>query len=138
MLEHMSAQLASQGFILVAAVGNEGPRGAPQYPAAYEHVVGVTAVDVDNRVYRYANQGSYVDFAARGVDARVANGAGEVDTVSGTSYASPIIAAKLSRYVDRPDRAQADAAIKALAAEARDLGAPGRDPVYGYGLITNR
>jgi Subtilase family len=137
-LEAMTSRLSAQGHILVAAVGNEGPRGAPQYPAAYQNVVGVTAVDAKNQVYLYANQGSYVDFAARGVDARVADQNGAVDTVSGTSYAAPVIAAKLARAVDEPDVAQARAALSALAAEARDLGAPGRDPVYGLGLIANQ
>jgi hypothetical protein len=46
-----------------------------------------------------------------------------------------VIAAKLARSVDVPDVAKAKAALKALAAEARDLGAPGRDPVFGHGLI---
>ncbi len=136
-LEAMIQRLNANGHILVAAVGNEGPRGAPQYPAAYDNVVGVTAVDRKNNVYLYANHGDYVDFAAPGVDRRVADTKGSTDTVSGTSYASPIVAAKLAQSMDVPDAARAAQAIHALEAEARDLGAPGRDPVYGYGLITD-
>ncbi len=134
-LEAVVAQLTAKGHILVAAVGNEGPRGAAQYPAAYEHVVGVTAVDRRSRVYLYANQGDYVDFAAPGVDLPVANPAGAVETVSGTSYAAPIVAAKLAREIDKPDVLLADRALKALAARAHDLGAPGRDPVFGLGYV---
>jgi minor extracellular protease Epr len=133
--EAMISRLNATGHILVAAVGNEGPRGAPQFPAAYDNVVGVTAVDGKNRVYLYANHGDYVDFAAPGVDRRVANTEGSTETVSGTSYASPIVAARLAALLDVPDVARAKQAVETLAAEARDLGAPGRDPVFGHGLI---
>jgi hypothetical protein len=134
-LEAMIQRLSAKGHLLVAAVGNEGPRGAPQFPAAYDKVVGVTAVDGKNRVYLYANHGDYVDFAAPGVDRRVANTEGSTETVSGTSYASPIVAARLAASLDVPDVARAKRAVETLAAEARDLGAPGRDPVFGHGLI---
>jgi hypothetical protein len=134
-LEAMIKRLNATGHVLVAAVGNEGPRGAPQFPAAYDKVVGVTAVDKSNRVYLYANQGDYVDFAAHGVNLRVADPHGLIDTVSGTSYAAPVVAARLATSLDAPDPARAAEAVKALKAEARDLGAPGRDPVYGDGLI---
>lgn len=134
-LEAMIGRLNAAGHILVAAVGNEGPRGAPQFPAAYDKVVGVTAVDEKNNVYLYANHGEYVDFAAHGVDLRVADPHGSVNTVSGTSYAAPVVAAKLAASLEAPNVALAAKAVEALAAEARDLGAPGRDPVFGYGLI---
>ncbi len=52
---------------LVAAMGNAGPRAEPAYPAAYEGVVAVTAVDAGHAVYRRAGQGLHVDFAAPGV-----------------------------------------------------------------------
>jgi hypothetical protein len=134
-LEAMIGRLTKSGHVLVAAVGNEGPRGAPQFPAAYDKVVGVTAVDENDRVYLYANHGDYVDFAAPGVDLDVADPKGSIDRVSGTSYAAPRVAARLAVLLDVPDVKRADAAVKELAAHARDLGAPGRDPVFGYGLI---
>ncbi|MEQ1865181.1 MAG: S8 family serine peptidase [Micropepsaceae bacterium] len=134
-LEAMAARMCTLGYVLVAAVGNEGPRGAPQYPAAYNDVVGVTAVDAQNHVYIYANQGDYVDFAASGVDTPVANSKGSVVKVSGTSYAAPIVTAALARMIDAPDRKRAEAALTSLKSDALDAGAPGRDPVFGYGII---
>ncbi len=134
-LQAVAERLIARGHVLVAAVGNEGPRGAPQYPAAYDKVVGVTAVDGHGRVYIYANQGDYVDFAATGVDTPAANDAGKVEKVSGTSYAAPIVAAALARLVDKPDPQLARDAIQVLQARAQDVGAPGRDPIYGYGVI---
>jgi hypothetical protein len=134
-LEEITKRMVSRGHVLVAAVGNEGPRGATQYPAAYDKVVGVTAVDSGNRVYVYANQGDAVDFAAMGVDAPAATATASVENVSGTSYAAPIVAAAFARRLSKPNPKQARAVFSALRRQARDLGAPGRDPVYGHGLI---
>lgn len=134
-LERAVARLAAKGHVLVAAVGNEGPRGAPQYPAAYDNVIGVTAVDAERKVYKYANQGAYVDFAAEGVNAPAATSAASIEAVSGTSYAAPIVAAAFARRVSEPSPKLAKRALNALQREARDLGAPGRDPIYGFGLI---
>lgn len=135
-LELITAKLVAKGHVLVAAVGNEGPHASPQYPAAYADVVGVTAVDSENHVYLYANQGEYVDFAAQGVNARVAAKDDELETVSGTSFAAPVVAAALARKLKQPDPRLARKAEMELANSAEDAGEPGRDPVYGYGIIS--
>jgi hypothetical protein len=92
-------------------------------------------VDEANRVYRYANRGRHVDFSARGVAVPAIDAKGEVRDATGTSFAAPIIAARLARELRVPDAAAAQKAVRALEAEARDLGPPGRDPIYGAGLI---
>jgi hypothetical protein len=120
-----------RGGVVVAAAGNGGPAAPPAYPAAYPGVVAVTAVDGSGRIYRYANQGGYIVVAARGVDLTPMPG----HTLSGTSYASPSVAAMLARQrLARGPQASA-AAIEQLRRQARDLGPPGRDPIYGYGLV---
>jgi hypothetical protein len=60
---------------------------------------------------------------------------GVSQTVSGTSFASPVVAVEIARRLPKPDAGAARKAVEALAAQAIDLGAPGRDPVFGYGLI---
>ncbi len=135
-LELITAKLVAKGHVLVAAVGNEGPHASPQYPAAYADVVGVTAVDSENHIYLYANQGEYVDFAAQGVNARVASKDGDIETVSGTSFAAPVVAAALARKLKQPDPKLARKAELELAKSAQDAGEPGRDPVYGFGIIS--
>ena len=134
-LQAVTERLIEKGHVLVAAVGNEGPHAPAQYPAAYPGVIGVTAVDSNNKVYLYANQGSYVEFAARGVDTKVATASGQVEIASGTSFAAPIVAVALARMMPQPDRELAKRAEEQLAKSARDLGEPGRDSVYGYGVI---
>jgi len=134
-LQNITSRLTAKGFLLVAAVGNEGPHAPAQYPAAYDGVIGVTAVDDQQHVYLYANQGSYVDFAAPGVNRVVATGAGKTETASGTSFAAPVIAVALARLLPRPDKALASKAEAELERQAKDLGEPGRDSVFGYGVI---
>lgn len=128
-IEALVAQLVARGFIVVAAVGNDGPAARPLYPAAYPGVVGVTAVDARGRVLVEAGRGPQVDFAAIGVV-----GAGR-NTLRGTSYAAPIVAGALAQRMRNPDAQHASSAIDALRAGARDLGARGRDNTYGDGLV---
>lgn len=127
--------LVARGHLVVAAVGNDGPAAPPLYPAAYPGVVAVTAVDGRRRVLPEAGRGSHIDFAAPGADVTAAGLAGGFVTVRGTSFAAPVVAARLARLLPAPDPAGAKAAVDALDREAVDLGAPGRDPIYGRGFV---
>jgi subtilisin family serine protease len=133
LVEAVCRAAIARGMILVAAVGNGGPTNPVAYPAAYPGVVAVTAIDDRNRVYLSANRGPQVAFAALGVSIEAAAEGEEYEVVSGTSFASPIVAAQLALL--RRGRASPEAAIEALAAGAVDLGAPGRDDIYGYGRV---
>jgi hypothetical protein len=125
----------ARGMIVVAAVGNDGPAAPPLYPAAYDGVVGVTAVDANGAVYRRAGRGSHVDVAAFGVDVDVAAPGGARSQLSGTSFAAPLVAASLANAHPRPDPASAQKSISTLFATVRDAGERGRDPVYGAGIL---
>ena len=132
MLDRVVARAIARGHVIVAAAGNGGPSSAPAYPGAIEGVVAATAVDGANHIYRYANQGNYVFIAAPGVGVPAAAPDGTVAAYSGTSFASPLVAASIARCKGRSSTA---ACIDHIRASAIDLGAPGRDPVYGWGLI---
>lgn len=129
--------LTRKGHIVVAAAGNDGPAAPPVFPGAYPGVVAVTAVDSQSKVYRYANRGTYIDLASYGVEVPLIDNSGVAVVATGTSFASPAVARKLARAMTRPDTAAAKAAIAAVEREARDLGAPGRDNVYGLGLVSD-
>lgn len=135
MLENVIRMVISRGHVVVAAVGNDGPAAPPLYPASYPDVVGVTAVDAHQRVLLEACRGRQVKFAAPGADMSAANPAQSYAMVRGTSFASPIVAGLLAEAVREPDKAAAQRAVADLATHAIDLGAPGPDPVYGYGLV---
>lgn len=128
-----------RGAVLIAAVGNAGPRAAPRYPAAYPSVIGVTAVDEALRVYRWAGQGTHVTLAAPGVDIPVANTGGwlarKTTTQSGTSIAAPFVAASVARLLGAHPRLGPGEVRRQLSGRTRDLGEPGHDAIFGHGLL---
>jgi hypothetical protein len=137
-LERVVARMVTRGHLIVAAVGNDGPAAPPLYPAAYDGVIGVTGVDHNGHVLLEAGRGPAVDFAALGSDVDAANLTGARAVVRGTSFAAPVVAAALALRVQALSRAAAGTAVASLASTAIDLGARGRDPVYGYGWVRSR
>jgi Subtilase family len=133
-LDRVVERAMGQGHLVVAAAGNGGPAAAPAYPAAIPGVIAATAVDADSHIYRYANQGSYVYVAAPGVGVSAASIDGKMAAFSGTSFAAPFIAATLATC---KRHSAATTCLDQMRHEARDLGAPGRDPIYGYGVISH-
>ncbi|MEM8791705.1 MAG: S8 family serine peptidase [Pseudomonadota bacterium] len=129
-----AVQRASRRANLLAAAGNGGARGKPAYPAAYPEVMAVAAVDARLRPYRRGTRGAYVEVTAPGVGVPSASADGGTGTFTGTSFAVPFAVAAMLRARARTG-GDPDAARKLLSGTARDLGAPGRDDVYGYGLI---
>jgi subtilisin family serine protease len=59
-------QLHDQGTLIVAAAGNDG-RNRLSFPGAYESVVSVAAVDVNNTIASFSNTGKGLDLAGPGV-----------------------------------------------------------------------
>lgn len=136
LMERVVRMLVSRGHVIVAAVGNDGPAAPPLYPASYDGVIGVTAVDQKHRVLIEACRGRQVDFAAQGSDIQAAAGAPDIYVpVRGTSFAAPIIAMMFAADLDAPDPVRAQAALAKLKSFANDLGKPGRDDIYGDGEL---
>jgi subtilisin family serine protease len=121
--------MIDRGHVLVAAVGNEGPAAPPLYPASYAGVIGVSGVDGRRHALPESGAGPQVAFCALGV---VGDGH---DALRGTSFASPIVARRAARQLPAPHPGAAADVMRQLAGEAIDLGRPGRDTRYGYGLL---
>lgn len=127
--------LAQKGIALAAAGGNQGPKGAPPYPAAYPEVLAVTAVDRQLAPYARANQGRYLRLAAPGVAVWAAAPEGSGAFRDGSSYAAPAASAALALVAALESSLTVPQRIARLTAAARDLGAAGPDPVFGAGLL---
>ncbi len=149
-------QAREAGVIIVAAAGNSRS-GAPFYPAAYDGVVSVSAVDIEKELAYYSNFGDTIDVAAPGGNTlRDLNGDGYADGVlstlaedaglvtevvyafyQGTSMASPHMAGVVSLMKARnPNLSPADLdTLLVSGAITDDLGLPGRDDEFGRGLI---
>jgi subtilisin family serine protease len=136
-LENVVKIAIARGFVIVAAVGNDGAAAPPLYPASYPGVVGVTGVDVHEKVLLEACRGPQVDFAAPGSDMAAAMLSPSFAAVRGTSFAAPIVAGLLAAQLAEPSPGAAEKAVSQLAQQAVDLGARGLDKVYGNGLVGN-
>jgi serine protease len=135
------------GVILVAAAGNDNV-GTPFYPAGYPEVVCVSAVGPTAQKATYSNYGDWVRVAgpggaggAGGVLSTV--GAGGYGFYSGTSMAAPHVSGILALMLavnprltpDDIDLLFAGTHPEAALPLVRDLGPPGWDRTFGYGLI---
>ena len=134
-VERAVKQARNKGIPVVAAVGNAGARAKPMYPAAYDATVAVTAVSGSFRVYRRACQGEHVDFAAPGVEIEVEGETGKRQLKTGTSFAVPYVTAALAARRASNPTADVATLVEDMAKTARDLGAPGKDRVFGWGLV---
>lgn len=135
LLEAAVRATLARGHAIVAAVGNDGPAVGVRYPAAYDGVIAVTSVDANRRVQVDANRGPQVAFAALGVSVRAATLGGGYAAVTGTSYASPIVAARLAELMPRADAALAKEARTKLISTVRLPGKTSHDLAYGYGIV---
>jgi subtilisin family serine protease len=108
-LRTMLVRANARGIVLIAAVGNAGPRSPPLYPAADPFVIGVTATDADDKLLPQANRGPQVAVAAPGVDILAPAPDGSYQITSGTSiaaaHASGVAALLLAR---KPGMSAAD------------------------------
>jgi hypothetical protein len=143
LLHHAVRELAKAGTVVVAAAGNEGPAAPPSYPAAYEEVIAVTAVDRNLAPYRYASRGAHIDLAAPGVDVWTAIPGRLEGPQTGTSFAVPyvtaVVAVTLADGGPQPAADDASAVkrqtLARLQGSVRALSDEEPDPTFGAGLV---
>jgi hypothetical protein len=129
------AAAREKGMVLIAAAGNGGPKAAPVYPAAHPAVIAVTATDPADAIYKSANRGAYVALSAPGVDILTAAPGATYAQFSGTSFAAAQVTGVAALLLQRAPQLSPDAVRSILTRSARDLGKPGRDDIFGAGLV---
>jgi hypothetical protein len=134
LVENAINYAVSKGIIIVAAAGNDG-NDSLFYPAAFEHVIAVSAVDKNRAIATYSNYGTHIDLAAPGSDIVTTSINNGYVTTSGTSLAAPqvtgVLALLKSHFIDL----SYDAYITKLLSTAVDEGETGKDINYGYGIV---
>jgi type VII secretion-associated serine protease mycosin len=128
----------SKNAVVIAAGGNNYESGnEPVYPAVYPEAIAVAAVDKTLHHASFSNTGNYIDIAAPGdlIWSTWGSGPTQYALASGTSMATPYVSAAAALVVAENPKYTAAQIRNALESTATDLGAPGRDPVYGYGLV---
>ncbi|WP_186667849.1 S8 family serine peptidase [Sporosarcina sp. BP05] len=136
----------SKGILLVGSAGNNGEltNKSVMYPAKYSSVIAVSAVRADLKKLKESAVGEEVEITAPGESIlstypiKLDFADFKVDGythLSGTSMATPHVTGILALYKERfPTKSNAE--LRTLINDnAKDLGAPGKDPVFGYGLV---
>ncbi|MFG1603611.1 S8 family serine peptidase [Actinoplanes sp. NPDC049265] len=126
----------SRNVVVIAAAGNERTNGSPvMYPGAAPGVVAVAATDNNDSVAYFSNAGSYVDVAAPGVNIYSTVPGDGYAYKSGTSMATPHVAAVAALLLAKNPALTPDQVEQAMESSAKDLGTAGKDNDYGYGRV---
>lgn len=120
--------------VIIAASGNDNTE-RPGYPAAYPEVLAVSATDSQKLKAAFSNYGDYIDVAAPGVSIASTYPSNQYAALSGTSMASPH-AAGLAGLIRAANPKLTNVQVMDIMRKtAQDLGTPGKDTYFGYGLI---
>jgi subtilisin family serine protease len=137
--ESMSLTTAIQyavdrNVLVVAAAGNGAAESPPKWPGASDLAIAVTAIDRNNGVTSFDQRGDYIDLAAPGVSilSTVSN---DYKIQSGTSMAAAFVTGAAALLFAAQPSITAAQVRDILQRTATDIGAPGRDTTFGYGLI---
>jgi subtilisin family serine protease len=133
MLRDMLAKAHARGLVLIAAVGNAGPKSPPLYPAADAHVIGVTATDAADKLLPQANRGRQVAVAAPGVDILAAAPNGQYQVTSGTSVAAAHASGVAALMLAREPSLKPDGLRRLLLRSAQPVA--GKPQEVGAGVI---
>ena len=133
MIERGIAATAARGILMVAAAGNAGAKSPPLYPAANPNVIAVSATDAQDKLFAASNRGSHIAIAAPGVDIFLPAPDEKYQMTSGTSFSAAYVSGLAALMLERNPALKPDEVRAILTKTARDLGAPGRDDLFGAG-----
>ena len=133
-LESALLHAAEKGCVLVAAVGNDGSSEL-YYPAAFEEVIGVGAVDNSAVIASFSQQNESVSVVAGGKTVLGTDKNGGYSTGNGTSFSAPLVSGIIADLLSADKEIPPEEIKSLLQNTADDLGKEGRDSVYGYGLV---
>ncbi len=105
---------AERGLILVAAAGN-APTGNPVYPAAYDNVIGVGALDPKGDAWEHSNFGDFVAVSAPGMADLPVGYQGDPGIYAGTSIATAYTARRVAAILNQNPNADRETILRILA-----------------------
>lgn len=140
----IAADIAVQkGVVVVNSAGNNGPDGLLNTPADGKGVISVGAVDPSGLLAYFSSRGPTYDGRIKpdvvaggvGVISASASDSDGYEPVQGTSFSAPLVAGVCALLLQiHPDWTPRKIA-EALRQTATDLGPPGPDNLYGWGLV---
>ena len=133
LIERGVAATASRGILMVAAAGNAGAKSPPLYPAANPNVIAVSGTDAQEKLFAASNRGVHIAIAAPGVDIFLPAPDDKYQITSGTSFSAAYVSGIAALMLERNPALKPNDLRAILTKTARDLGAPGRDDLFGAG-----
>lgn len=136
--------LTSAGIVMVAAAGNSGPsESTSTSPANFPEVMAVGATASTNSIADFSARGpsacagdeTFPDLVAPGFHILAAGSADSYRIFSGTSFAASHVTGAMALLVEATGMLPVEEVQDLLLLSATDLGAPGVDDIYGYGLV---
>jgi hypothetical protein len=136
LLDQMVAATVASGSLVVAAAGNGRTGGSPlEYPASLPHVLTVGAIDQTGQPAYFSSGSPFVDLVAPGVSIPVAVPNSGYDYVSGTSFASPMVAGAAAWVWTARPTLDATQLAGVMRASAQMISSRGFDPFSGFGRL---
>lgn len=123
-----------KGILIISAAGNDGTN-QPSYPAAFNNVISVGSLDNQNHLSSFSNYGSDIALTAPGERILSTFPENSYGSLSGTSMASPMVAGVAALVLSKDPNLTPQQVKNILYSSADDLGTPGKDIYYGYGLV---
>ena len=123
-----------RNVLVVAAAGNGAADSPPKWPGTSDLTIAVTAVDRNNSVTSFDQRGDYIDLAAPGASI-LSTATNDYKIQSGTSMAAAFVTGAAALLFAAQPSITALQVRDVLQRTATDIGAPGRDTTFGYGLI---
>jgi subtilisin family serine protease len=134
LVEKLVNKAIKKGIVVIAASGNGGHRGSTIYPAQISGVLATTAVDANNQLFKSADKGTFIDYAAPGVNILTIAPEGKYKIVTGTSFSAAHLTGITALLLS-----EGHTNINQMFSKtAMDLGKPGRDQEFGDGLVSAR
>jgi serine protease len=123
-----------RGVPVIASAGNSGRCGQPSYPGAFPEVMAVGATDQGNGWASFSTTAPYVSISAPGDDILSTIPSNGYQIGDGTSFSAPFVSAAAAILRATKGFGASDVYAR-LVATATDLGSPGWDPFFGWGLV---
>lgn len=126
------AEAEEKGILVVASSGNEN-KNTIRYPASYDNVIAVGAIDENKNLADFSNFGTGLNIVAPGVNiTSTYNNSYAIG--EGTSMAAPFVTGLLALYKNAYPELSANEIEQLLYLNAEDLGPTGYDTSFGHGL----
>lgn len=122
------------GIVIVASAGNEG-LDAIAYPAGYDGVIAVGAVEAQGEHLDFSNSGESLDITAPGFQVNAAWGDQQLTSFSGTSASAPFISGAIAAGMSENPNMTAQQVTDLVLNVSNDAGYPGEDTAYGNGIL---